>query len=351
MINKENSLIKIKEINKMKQNLRKFGILFIALIMVISFSSSCNWSNNSNPVQKQQVKIGMITFPGYAPLYLAKEKGFYGDIDVELVRIESIGDLRAALNAGKIDVYVSTYDIFQANQGTDVPGIGFMLIDESHGADGIVAAPGINSLSDLKGKRLAGEPGVPPYFLLQYLLNKENLSMSDFTFKDIATQDAGAAFTSGSVDAAALYEPFLSNAVNSRKGSKIIISSEQNPNILADLLFASEDLAKNNPEVLKKIANGWFKALDYTKSNQDEAYDIMAKSFNVSKQEMIDFKSAITWYTKEDNIRLFNKTNPNNVYQIFQLVGDVLEKNDSATLRFKPEDKITDKIISQFKDE
>lgn len=329
--------------------MKKIGVLFIAIIMVVSLSSSCNWSNNPNPTQKQKVTIGMITFPGYAPLYLAKEKGFYGDLDVELVRIESIGDLRAALSAGKIDVYASTYDIFQANQGAEVPGIGFMLIDESHGADGIVAAPGINSLSDLKGKRLAGEPGVPPYFLLQYLLNKENLSMSDISFKDIATQDAGATFTSGSVDAAALYEPFLSNAVNSRKGSKVIVSSAQAPNILADLLFASENLVKNNPDALKKIAEGWFKALDYSNSNPDDAYEIMAKSFNVSKQEMKDFKTAITWYSKEDNISMFNRNSPTNAYQIFQMVGDVLEKNGSAKLRFKPEDKITDKIINQFK--
>ncbi len=309
--------------------------------------SSCNWGKKNT--EKQKITIGMVTFPGYAPLYLAKEKGYFGDLDVELVRIEAIGDLRAALSSGRIDMYASTYDIFQANQGTDVPGIGFMLIDESHGADGIVGSEELNSIADLKGKKLAGEPGLPPYFLLQYLLNKENLSMADINFKDIATQDAGAAFTSGSVDAAAIYEPFLSNSVNARKGSKIIASSAQAPNILADLLFASDKLYKNNPDVLKKVAEGWFKALDYTNSNPDDAYTIMAKSFNVSKQEMIDFKSVITWYSKEDNIAMFNRGNTTNVYQIFQLVGDVLEKNGSAKLRFKPEDKVTDTIINQFK--
>jgi NitT/TauT family transport system substrate-binding protein len=330
----------------MTQKMKKFGVLIIAFVLLIS-TSSCNWGNKT--AQKQKITIGMVTFPGYAPLYLAKEKGFFGDLDVELVRIEAVGDLRAALSSGKIDMYASTYDIFQANQGADVPGIGFMLIDESHGADGIVAAKGINSISDLKGKKLAGEPGLPPYFLLQYLLNKENLSMKDISFSDIATQDAGAAFTSGSVDAAAIYEPFLSNAAKARPGSKIIISSAQAPNILADLLFASENLAKNNPEVLKKVADGWFKAVDYAKSNPNDSYPIMAKAFNVSEQEMKDFKSVMTWYSKEDNISMFDRKNATNVYQIFQLVGDVLEKNGSAKLRFKPEDKITDSIINQFK--
>lgn len=330
----------------MTKQIRKLAVLAIAVALVVA-ATSCKWGNKTN--QKQKVTIGMVTFPGYAPLYLAKEKGFFDDLDVELVRIESVGDLRAALSSSKIDTYASTYDIFQSNQGTDVPGIGFMLIDESHGADGIVAASGIDSIADLKGKKLAGEPGLPPYFLLQYLLNKEHLLLSDISVKDIATQDAGAAFTSGNVDAAAIYEPFLSNAVKSRKGSKIIVSSAQAPNILADLLFASQALAKSNPDVLKKVADGWFKALDYVKSNPDDAYTIMAKAFNVSKQEMIDFKSVMTWYTKEDNVAMFNRSNRTNVFQIFQLVGDVLEANGSAKLRFKPEDKITTSIIDQYK--
>jgi NitT/TauT family transport system substrate-binding protein len=328
--------------------MKKLSILLVAFALVLAFAS-CNSGGKTG--EKQKVTIGMITFPGYAPLYLAKEKGYFGDLDVNLVRIEAIGDLRAALSSGKIDMYASTYDIFQANQGSDVPGIGFMLIDESHGADGIVGAEGLNSIIDLKGKKLAGEPGLPPYFLLQYLLNKENLSMNDIDFKDIATQDAGAAFTSGSVDAAAIYEPFLSNSVTARPGSKIIVSSAQAPNLLADLLFASDKLYKEHPEALKKVADGWFKALDYTKAQPDSAYTIMAKAFEVTKQEMIDFKSVMTWYNKEDNLAMFNKSNPTNVYQIFQEVGDVLEKNGSAKLRFKPEDKITSTIIDQFKNE
>ncbi len=330
----------------MTQQIKKFSVLIIAVVLLVGLTS-CKSGNKT--AQHHRVTIGMVTFPGYAPLYLAKDKSFFGDLDVELVRIESVGDLRAALSSGKIDMYASTYDIFQSNQGSDVPGIGFMLIDESHGADGIVAGAGINSIRDLKGKKLAGEPGLPPYFLLQFLLNKEHLLMSDISVKDIATQDAGAAFTSGSVDAAAIYEPFLSNAVKARKGSKVIVSSAQEPNILADLLFASEALTKNNPDALKSVADGWFKALDYAKSNPDEAFTIMGKAFDVSKQEMIDFKSVMTWYSKEDNISMFNRNNGTNVYQIFQLVGDVLEANGSAKLRFKPEDRITNDIINRFK--
>jgi hypothetical protein len=41
----------------------------------------------------------MVTFAGYAPLYLAKEKGFFGDLNVELRRIEEFPSIRAAMEA------------------------------------------------------------------------------------------------------------------------------------------------------------------------------------------------------------------------------------------------------------
>lgn len=321
------------------------------IVILVLFVSAVSCGTEPKTQSKEKITIGMVTFPGYAPLYLARDQGFFGDLDVRLVRIESVGDLRAALSSGKIDMYASTYDIFQTNQGADVPGKGFLLIDESHGADGVVGADNIKTIADLKGKKLAGEPGLPPYFLLQYLLNKENLSLADISVKDIATQDAGAAFTSGSVDAAAIYEPFLSNSLKARKGSHLIASSAEAPNILADLLFASDKLTADRPVILKKVAAGWFRALDYIKSNPDDAYTKMAAAFNVSKQEMIDYKSVMTWYGEDDNMSMFNRNSPVNVYRIFQQVGDVLERNGSAKKRFRPEDKLTDAIITQMKNE
>lgn len=317
------------------------------LLVLIVFTTSCK--NNTKKDENKEVTIAMVTFPGYAPLYVAKEKGLFNGIDVELIRIEDIGQMRSAMSSGQVDIYASTYDIFQSTQGADVPGIGFMLIDESHGADGILVNESISTIADLKGKRLAAEPGLPPYFLLQYVLDKEGMTLDDVIHKDIATQDAGAAFTSGSVDAVGLYEPVLSLTKQANEGSRILISSETEPGLLADLLFASEKLTNNNPEVLKSIAEGWFAALDYIDNNPEEAYEIMGKSFGVSADEMVEIKSGITWYNKEDNIKMFDKSTENNVYDIFKMEGDILEKNGAAKVRFKPEDKITSEIINSIK--
>ncbi len=331
------------------------GLKLVIAATLMFFVAGCNFGgeeqggkNSGNKNSIKTIKIGMITFPGYGPLYLAKEKKYFGNLNVELLRIESITDLRAALASKKIDMYVSTFDIFQSNQGNDVPGIGFMIIDESHGADGLVGLSNVTNITELKGKTVAAEVGLPPHFLLQYLLNKNNMTLNDIVIKELTTQDASAAFTSKNIDYAALYEPYLSSATKARKGAKKIISSAEAPNILADLIFASEDLVKNDKQVCKDVANGWFKALSFIDSNSKEAYEIMAKSFNIPVDEMQSYKDVITWYNKSDNIKLFSNGTESNVYSTFSLIGDILTKNNNAKIKFNAFEKLDSTIIKNL---
>lgn len=328
---------------------KKIGIialLIIGIALAIYF-----WITNKSAQEgiKEKVKIGMVTFPGYAPLYLAKEKDFFENLDVELVRIEAIGDLRSAMNSGNIDMYIATPDIFQSTQTQKPPGIGFLAIDESFGADGIAVTNDVNSMADLKGKKLGAEPGFPPYFILQYMLNKDGMTLSDIDFKDISSQDAGNAFVAKQLDAVGTYEPYLSKSVELRDSSKILVSSADLKGLIVDIIFASENLAENQPEKLKAIADGWFKAVEYYESNKDESMEIMAKAFGVSKEEMIDIKSGLSWLNINENKELFNKTNASNIYSTFNQVGEILEINNSNNFKVSANDKLTTDIINLYK--
>lgn len=296
-----------------------------------------------------KVSIGMVTFPGYAPLFVAKEKGFFEGIDLELKTIESIGDMRAAMISGDINMYAATYDIYQSTKDVAPIGTGFLIIDESHGADGLATTAEIKSAKDLRGKKVAAEPGFPPYLVLQYLLDKEGMTLKDLDFQDMPTIDASNAFAAGKLAAAGIYEPALSASVNARPGSKVFASSANLSGLVQDLIFADEKLAKNNPEILKSVADGYFKALDFIESNHDEAYTIMAKAYGVSVKEMEEFKSGVTWTSKSENIKLFDKTSDVNAYKTYDLVCNILKKNGDTNICLKPENKLTNEIINQFK--
>lgn len=326
-------------------------LLGVVIIIILVISGYIIMNNRSiQPTgELPKIKIAMVTFPGYAPLYVAKEKGFFDGVDVELVRIESIGDIRSAMRSGDINMYAATYDIFQSTKDVSPNGIGFLAIDESHGADGVATMSGINSIKELRGKKVGAEPGFPPYLVLQYLLDKEGMTLKDLDFQDMPTTDAGNAFAAGKLDAAGIYEPALSASVKARPGSKVFVSSANIPGLVQDLIFADEQLANNHPQALQKVAAGYFKALDYINTNHDEAYQIMAKAFNVSVQEMEDFKTGVSWIDKSENIQLFDKTNDTNAYKTYDLVCSILKKNGDTNICLKSEAKLTNEIINQFK--
>lgn len=325
------------------------GILLVVLVIVLAVAFAQNKRAGDDSEQPDKaITIGMVTFPGYAPLYLAQEKALFKGVDVNLVRIEAVGDIRAAMNTGQIDMYAATFDIFQAVGEKEPPGIGFLAMDESRGGDGVVVSGDIKDLADLKGKTVGAEPGLPPYFILQYLLNKEGLSLNDVDFRDIPSQDAGNAFVAKQLDVAGTYEPFLSISADKREGARVLVSSADTPGLVVDLLFASEDLVNDDPDMLRKVADGWFAAVTYWEQNPDESMQIMADAFGVDKAEMEDIKSGISWLTLEDNVKLFDKEKENNAYDTFELVGDILENNDSAGVRVNADDKLTGKTIGSY---
>jgi len=60
----------------------------------------------------EPIKLGMSTWLGYAPLYLAKEKGMFQKqgVEVEVIVIESPPERRAAFAADRIQGMATTVD-------------------------------------------------------------------------------------------------------------------------------------------------------------------------------------------------------------------------------------------------
>lgn len=326
-----------------RQNAAAAIAVLIAVLFVTSFSSCQNGPKTTD--KKGPFNIGMVTFAGYAPLYLAKEKGFFGDVDVNLKRIEEIPSLRAGMSNGELQAYLATPDI-ALDTNSKPPGRAVWAIDESAGGDGVVVAGDIHDLTGLKGKKIAAEPGLPPHFVLLYLLYQNGLSSKDVSIQDMSTQNAAAAFASKAVDAAGIYEPYLSTAEKQRPGSRVVISSKQTPDMIVDLIFVGDDVIGSRSADITKIIEGWRKAMAFIKSNPDEANAIMAKAFNLSVPDFKDTVGGIVWTDLPDNQRLFGTdSNPGPLYKNFTVVRDVLRRNRSEVYEAKPEDHLTRSFV------
>jgi NitT/TauT family transport system substrate-binding protein len=276
----------------------------------------------------EPIKLGMSTWLGYAPLYLAKEKGFFKKqgVDVEVIVIESPADRRAAFAADKIQGMATTVDthVMTAAAENPIPVKQVLALDDSHGGDGIVAKKEIKTIKDLKGKTVAAQLGAgASYFWLNYVLAQNGMKLSDIKAIDMKAGDAGSAFVAGKVDAAVTWEPWLSKAKATPFGS-VLLASDQTPGIIVDSLAFKPDFLKKRGADVKKIVAGWNEAVVFASKNPKEADAIMAKFTNQKPEEFTKEKTGVRFYGSKENKEYFGtKEKPGLLYTVTQRAADL----------------------------
>lgn len=306
----------------MKKNI--WIVLVIVIVIVVGIFVS------QKPQQKmtnEPLRVSFHSWIGNGIYFIAEEKGFWEKegLKVDLQQVDDNAVSKQLLSSNKVDGIMGwTPETIQVLADSGVPMKVVFATDISDGADGIIAKEGINTLEDLKGKTLSFESGSPSHLFLSYLLDQKNISISDIKTVNQTASDAGAAFVAGKVDAAVTWEPWLTKA-NARKGGHILVSSKGLP-ILPALPAFRTDVIKNRPEDVKAFMRGVFMAMDYVKSNPDESYEIIAKGYNLSKQEVVDQIPTFHFMSYEDNLKYFASEGDASLPTLLNKTGDLWVK-------------------------
>src|SRR6187551_2418719 len=165
--------------------------------------------------------VQLVTWGGYGPgLYFNEgaepneQSRFFKEYGFK-VRFVVENDLINAMNAwiaDEYDVAVQTADAFPLYTGpTDLKEFkprAFMQVDWSRGGDAIIVKRGINSVNDLRGKKIAVAVPSPAQTLLMTALEAANLKYSDVeVVKTADNLKAAQLFRSPDVDAAVVWSP------------------------------------------------------------------------------------------------------------------------------------------------
>ncbi|MDR1948165.1 MAG: ABC transporter substrate-binding protein, partial [Spirochaetaceae bacterium] len=270
--------------------------------------------------------IGLSSWIGYAPLFVALEKGFFekNGLTVAIQKIESGSDRRSAIAANRIQGMASTVDAVVIAVANGIPITQVLALDMSNGGDGLVAKKEYNSLEDLKGKTVALDTsGVASYFWFHVLLKQRGLTIDQFDVQSMGAGDAGAAFVAGRVDAALTWQPWLTRASETSFG-KVLISSSETPGVITDSLSIRKDIIEKYPDAVQAIVNGWMEAVEYAKTSPTEANEIMAKAMGQTVDEFVATLPDVLFYDKKDNISyLGSSSKPGEINEILTMASDL----------------------------
>ena len=293
---------------------RNFFSLLLVFCSTLLLTVSCNQAPKETPMANAPatttppIVIGYSNWAGWWPWAIAEEEGLFAKngVNVEMKWFDGYLESLQALAAGQLDGNSQTLNDTIAFAGEAINGeVAVLVNDNSAGNDKIIVAEEINSVKDLKGKKVAVEEGVVDDFLLSLVLEKVGRSRKDVQIVPLETGAATAAFASGKVDGVGAFPHFWSTALK-RKGSKEIASSKDFPGAIPDLLVVTKKLIKEKPEQVQALVKTWFEVRDFMEKNPEKADQIMAKRAGVSPEELKLYKEGTRFFTLAENIEAFS---------------------------------------------
>ncbi len=187
-----------------------------------------------------------------------------------------------ALAVGAIDFgYVgNTPPIFAQAAAKPLNYVAYEVVAPKGQAVLVHANNKINTLQDLKGKRVVVQKGSSAHELLAKTLQKAGLSWQDIQPIWLPPADARAAFDKQAVDAWAIWEPYLGTA-ELQGHTKTLVDGSAFPTTYS-FYIGNPDFIQKHPDSAQKLINSVNNADQWIVKHQDQALQIYAQSTGLS---------------------------------------------------------------------
>jgi NitT/TauT family transport system substrate-binding protein len=296
----------------------------------------------------ERLRIGHDAWIGYAAAIVARDKGLLRKegLDVRTVSFAGPGDTLAPLIAGHLDVAFTTLfnlALMSAKGNDDLVAI--YLLDTSNGADAVVAAKGIDSTAQLKGRKIAVTLDEVNHMLLLAALERGGVPADTVQLVNFNAEDAGAALLAGQVDAAVTWEPWVTKARGA--GGKVVFSSADTPNLILDAVVVRKDVLARKGPLLARLLRGIDAGHAYLAAKPRESRAILAKWLKVSPAEVSDMLAGDKVYGLADNRALFGAAGqPGPAWDSMRLVADFIAARRLGNRPVRPESLLVPSLVA-----
>lgn len=256
------------------------------------------------------IRMGIEPWIGYGPWYIAQQEGYFKQLGltVKITNFNTDADREAAFASGNTDVTnMPTHTALRFEQ-QNIPGRMVLLEDESLTGDAVIAQPPINSIKDLKGKKVAYEQGTTSDILIHYALAANGMKPSDIQTVPISASAAGSAAAAGRVSAAVTYEPYISAILAQHKGFRRIYVAGVDPGLVSDVLVASNNLLNNKPGQVLALMKAWGMAINFYNTHPVQAQTIIAKADGATLASLKTSFTGVKLYSIPENVSLLTGT-------------------------------------------
>ena len=229
---------------------------------------------------------------GYLPLYVGIAKGYFDDVKVSIVTIESGSGHTNAVLSGQAFAFIGgpEHCAFAKAKGAELRAIvhcvdrGNIYLCAANGQ----APTGTDWSAYMKGKAIAvGPVGGTPNSITRYLLKKWKLdARSDVTLIETANSATLAVVRGKQAQVGVATEPFVTQGVKQSVWAEPFynVPKELGPYAYSTLNVRLDTIQKD-PELVRTFVRGMIKGLKFTYASPDEASAIAKTQFPTMAQD------------------------------------------------------------------
>lgn len=226
--------------------------------------------------------------PGNGQAIVASEKGFYdeqlaGKAKVQLQKFQSGPSLITAMTSGSLDFgQVGDQPAIQGKANhVDLKIIGKYLASDKVNGLIVRADSGIESVKDLKGKKVGVTVGSTGQQLLYLYLEKAGMKPADIRQVNLQPGDIVSSITFRNIDAAVTWEPYISLTVSHGTTKQLADGTGVKTEI--DVIVAQQSFLKAHPDIAAGILKAQQEAGEWIDAHPDEALALTAKDAGLDK--------------------------------------------------------------------
>ncbi|NLB18302.1 MAG: ABC transporter substrate-binding protein [Syntrophomonadaceae bacterium] len=283
----------------------------------------------------------------YAPQYVAIAQGFFAEegLQIELSNGQGADKVMTAVLAGQSEIGLAGPEasVYVHNEGKEDYAVVFAQLTNGDGTFllGREAEPDFK-WSDLKGKTvIGGRKGGMPAIVLEYVLEKNGLTVGEDVFIDTTMQFAAmpGAFLGGQGDYVIIFEPTASMMEQEGKAHIVASLGKESGEVPYTAYFTKKSTIENNPRLIQQFTNAIYKGQQWVDSHTASEIALVIKPYFPDESDEI-LISAVQRYKEQNSW----KKNPLMLENDFYLLQEIIK--DAGELdKIAPYDKV---VTTQF---
>lgn len=301
--------------------------------LIVAAIATCILAISCTTAPMTPLRVTCNVWLGYEPLFLARDLGYFADTPIQIIESDGhVAGIKKFIN-GDVELSTMTLDVALENAAVQNDIKAFSVLNISDGADALIARPDIETISDLKWKRIGLMPATLGKLVLARALETANLTLADVDIVTLTLPLQEAAFQANEIDALVTFDPILTNLQS--QGAKLLFDSTQMPGEIIDILVGRADVVATHSQQLTVLLEGWFRALQYLETNPDEAIARIAEREGMTDEQVIRGLSQLHFPSVSENTNIFDQSDISLV-QGMKRLASFLEQQKILTTNIDP---------------